>query len=232
MTPPDESQPVKPSPWSLAALAAGAIAGCLIVVAAAKYYLVEIPVLKTEIRNRDAELACLQQRAWAVRQIDAQIGALKERVVLLDALDRGRVRHSRVLDRLCTSISAQEGVCVRSFRILPDVAPPPPGAGPGDKRYVMAVSGAVLGASAKERDDKLSALLGFLAQDFGAGGYDKGLRATFQRPVLMAREAQAAALLFTLRISYETAPEPPPPADDEPPFIFEPGERRSPFAPK
>jgi len=230
---PDADRQAKPFPWTLVVLAAGTTLACLIILATAECYFVRIPAMRVEITNRSMEIASLRQRAVPTMEIIAQIEALKERLVLLDALDDARVRYGRVLDRICNAVNAQDGVWLRSLTIQSAVSPPPPGASPGAKRYTMTVHGSARGTNAEEQDERLNGFLALLSAEYKVGSAPSSvLRAIFKNPVLFHRKVSGPVLEFSLRMNFELDRQQSLQPLAVRPFTFEPGERRDPFVPQ
>ena len=115
--------------------------------------------------------------------------------------------------------------------MLPRANDPPRG-----MRYTMTLKGAARGDSGDERDAKLAGLVRLLAQELEVGrAYSTTLRAWFDRPIVLQRQVRGSTLEFTLLISFDAdaGPSPAHPAfSSDPPFTFEPGDRRDPFSPK
>lgn len=181
-------------PARFAVIIAGVVLASGIGVITGKYYLVDIPSMKTEIKNRDLEIAALRQREQNVKDTIAKIETLKQKVATLDNLIQSRLRYARLLDYLCNTVP--EGVWFRSFNMQPDNTPPGPGSLPGAKRYMISLTGYTTGGSgataALEQRNRLKDLMDKLEYWFrevsvdsktGINGFVGG---KFNRPKLVS----------------------------------------------
>jgi hypothetical protein len=179
----------------LAAIMASVVVACGLGVLIAFYYMVYIPRIKDDIKQREADIVNLKQRKEEVDAIEAQIAKLKEKVAALDNLNQSRMRYGRLLNKLCDSMP--EGVWFKGFSVTTDAAG---GGGPGGggKRYMITLQGTVTGATPVEMDKRITELVNGMVREFsivreewkgppGATppplyGYSKELGAKFFRP--------------------------------------------------
>ena len=191
LLPEEMRQPEGTPPARLAIILLGVVVGCFFSFLVAKYWLVEIPNMQTEINNRNTEIEDLKKRKETVEKVIAQIEVLNQKVNALDKLIDSRVRFARILDRLADSVPT-EGAWFRSFNVAPDAAPSTgvPGAG---KRYVINLTGYTTGNTELDRAQQLTDLMNRLEQQFrerdvdAKSGVNKFLSARFDRPTLLAR---------------------------------------------
>lgn len=177
-------------PARLAVILVGVAMACVTGFFITKYYVVEIPKMVSEIKNREVEIEDLKKRKAAVEKIIADIDALKQKVQTLDKLIQSRVRFARVLDRLCDAVP--EGAWFRSFNVGPDTSPAAAGIAMG-KRYMINLNGFTVGNTDVDRVQKLSDLMLNLEKQFRERDVDKRginmfLNAKFDRPRLIKRD--------------------------------------------
>src|SRR3954463_10867667 len=91
-------------PARLAVIIVGVAIACVIGFFITKYYVVEIPKMVNEIKNREVEIKELQVKKDAINKIIAEIEVLNTKVQTLDKLIMSRLRFARLLDRLCDSV--------------------------------------------------------------------------------------------------------------------------------
>jgi len=219
-------------PARLAAIIVGVVVACGIGVMIGKRYLVDIPVMQSEIKNRESEITNLKKKEQDVKNTIAQIETLKAKVATLDNLIQSRIRYSRLLDRLCDAVP--DGVWFKSFNVLPDNAPPPPGTLPGGKRYMISLTGYTTGKDALEQNARLTTLMNNLDNWFRVvdvdpkTGINRRLGARFKQPhliganwgpvpqpvekdpkVLKALDAPKDGLDFSMTLGFELPQKPP-----------------------
>lgn len=176
-------------PARLGAILGGiAVAGVLVALVI-KFYLVDIPAINLEIKNRDSEIANLQERKKAVEGVIAQIETLQKKVKTLDNLIQSRVRFARLLDTLTNSMP-KEGVWFRTFSIQP-IAGGGGGLGAGGKKYQINLQGYTTAPSELDRRALLTELINnmedrFRVQDVDPKtGISNFLGVKFDRPRLI-----------------------------------------------
>jgi len=176
-------------PARLGAILGGiAVAGVLVVLVV-KFYLVDIPAINLEIKNREAEIANLQERKKAVEAVIAQIDTLEKKVKTLDNLILSRVRFARVLDTLVNAMP-KEGVWFRTFSIQP-IAGGGGGLGAAGKKYQINFQGYTTAPSELDRRALLTELMNnmvdrFRVQDVDAKtGVSNFLGVKFDQPRLI-----------------------------------------------
>ena len=178
----------------LAAIMASVVVACGLGVLISFYYMVYIPRIKDDIKQREADIVNLKQRKEEVDQIETQIAKLKEKVAALDNLNQSRMRYGRLLNKLCDSMP--DGVWFKGFSVTTDNAGG--GAPGGGKRYLITLQGTVTGATPVEMDHRLTDLVNGMVREFsvvkeewkgppGATapplyGFSKELGAKFFRP--------------------------------------------------
>jgi hypothetical protein len=192
LLPEDMRQAEGTPPARLAIIIVGVAIACVTSFFITKYYVVEIPKMLGEIKNRDVEIADLKKRKEAIDKVTAEIEELKTKVATLDKLIQSRVRFARVLDRLCDAVPP-EGAWFRSFNVTADSSPAPISAGPSlGKRYMINLTGYTVGNTDVDRVQKLSDLMMNLEKQFRERDVDKRginmfLNARFDRPRLVNR---------------------------------------------
>lgn len=116
---PSEMRQVEGTPPArLVTILAGVAVACVLGLLVGKTYIHEIPAMRDEIKNRDAEIAIRKKRKAEVETIIKNIETLNKKVQTLDGLILSRVRFARILDVLASAMPA-EGVWFRSFSIQP-----------------------------------------------------------------------------------------------------------------
>ena len=178
-------------PARLAVIIVGVAIACVTSFFITKYYVVEIPKMLGEIKNREVEIADLKKRKDAIDKITAEIEELKTKVQTLDKLIQSRVRFARVLDRLCDAVPP-EGAWFRSFNVMVDSSPAPVTGPSLGKRYMINLNGYTVGNTDVDRVQKLADLMMSLEKQFRERDVDKRginmfLNARFDRPRLINR---------------------------------------------
>jgi len=176
-------------PARLGAILGGiAIAGVLVAFVI-KFYIVDIPAMKLEITNREAEIKNLEERKKSVEAVIAQIDTLKAKVKTLDNLIQSRVRFARLLDTLTNSMP-KDGVWFRTFSIQP-IGGGGGGLGGSGKRYQINLQGFTTAPSELDRRALLTELINnmedrFRVQDVDPKtGISNFLGVKFDRPRLI-----------------------------------------------
>ncbi|HYG74080.1 MAG TPA: hypothetical protein VEK08_03665 [Planctomycetota bacterium] len=180
-------------PARLATILVGVVAATVISFFVAKFWLVEIPNMKGEIKNRKVEIEALKKRKEEVEKTIAAIDALKQKVDTLDKLIQSRVRFARILDRLCDAVPP-DGAWFRSFNVVADntASSGLPGAG---KRYKINLSGYTTGETDLDQAQRLFDLMTRLEKEFrerdvdAKTGVNMFLSAKFDRVTLVNRGA-------------------------------------------
>lgn len=151
-------------PARLGAILGGIVVAGVLVVLVLKFYLVDIPAINLEIKNRESEIANLQERKKAVEAVIAQIETLEKKVKTLDNLIQSRVRFARVLDTLVNAMP-KEGVWFRTFSIQPLVGGGG-GLGAGGKKYQINLQGFTTAPSELDRRALLTELMNNMVDRF------------------------------------------------------------------
>lgn len=137
---------------------------CGVSVFIAKYYFVEIPDMIQKIKFAKSDIEELEKKKIIVDNIKSEIKNLYQKVAALDNLNQSRIRHARVLDRLCNA--TPDGVWFRTFSIIPDNANIP-SITPAGKRYQISLTGYTTGSNELEMNKKLKELIISLENEFG-----------------------------------------------------------------
>jgi Tfp pilus assembly protein PilN len=216
-------------PERLAIMVAGVLVAGVLGVVIAYYYLVAIPVMKDEIKNRESDIKRLKDQKAEIDKIIAQIETLNKKVQTLDTLTRSRVRYGRLFEVFSNAVPA-EGLWLKTMNIQPEAGAVSPG---GGKRYVISMTGYAVGSDAMDRRNRLAEFLTKLEDLFVKNtsqvdpktGVHKFLQAKFNPPRLVATnlitlpvppaadlEVLKDAVLpkqgldFSMTISFELAP--------------------------
>jgi Tfp pilus assembly protein PilN len=189
-------------PLRLAVIMTSVVMACGLAVLNGKFYTVDIPVEKNEIKACDAQIADLSKKVEEVKKIEQEIATIKDKVIVLSNLEYSRMRYGRLLDRLCNCMPA--GVWFTTFAVSAD--PRKSDFYPqelGGKRYQIALSGWTTGDSILESDTHLTELLNNMRVQFSVPkepeppkflsvatpqegwGLDKTLGARFDPPTLL-----------------------------------------------
>lgn len=177
-------------PARLGSILGGIAVACVLSFFVIKYYFIDIPAIRLEIKNRETEIANLQERKKAVEAVIAQIDTLKKKVKTLDDLIQSRVRFARVLDSLANAMP-KEGVWFRTFSIQPLAAVGAPGLGGGGKKYQINLQGFTTAPSEQERRTLLTELINNIETRFRVEdvdpktGVSNFLGVKFDRPRLI-----------------------------------------------
>jgi len=185
-------------PARFGAIIAGVVLACAIGFWIGKYYLVDIPGMRTDIQIIDGEIAALKQRKEKIKVMEDELNKNNQKATTLNNLIHSRIRYARLLNYLCNAVP--DGVWFKSFNVqtdnspLPSDLPPLPGA----KRYMISLTGYTTASSSgnpaqarKEENDRLAELMNNLAHWFCEDGVDKDrvsifLGARFRAPRLIA----------------------------------------------
>ncbi|HEY3319643.1 MAG TPA: hypothetical protein VGP72_04115 [Planctomycetota bacterium] len=184
---PDEMrQPEGTPPARLAVIILGVVFAGLIGSFVAKYQLVAIPGMRTEIKNREIEIKAKEKDKADIEVLIAKIDTINQKVETLEKLMQSRVRYSRLLDRLCQAVNeGKDGAWFRSFNVATT------GSGVGGAKFLINLSGYTTGKLMTERTEKLADLLNSLDKQFRQRDCDKSgvnqfLGAKFEKPNLIS----------------------------------------------
>jgi hypothetical protein len=166
----------------LLVIVGGMVVAWLLGGAATVLFLYSIPGLKVEISNRNAEIAVLQPDVKKVQATLDAIEKLKQKIVIVENIDRSRVRINRILSHIGSVISAHEGMWLKHLAFSRARDP---------KRHQIILQGYVSGGSEQEMQKSIPALMDALEAQFVVMSPEKKplenapLRATFDRPILI-----------------------------------------------
>jgi len=181
------------------AIIAGVVVACGIGFWIGKFYLVDIPTMKTEIAIRDKEIEALKVRQEKMKIVEEELRKSKDKATTLNDLIHSRIMYGRLLSYLMKAVP--DGVWFRSFNVLPDNGPPPADLTPlpNAKRYMISLTGYTtakvesFGPEArKDQDDRLAELMNNLKSWFCDNGVDDKqisifLGARFRQPRLISK---------------------------------------------
>lgn len=166
----------------LLVIVSGMVATWVLGGAAAVLFLYTIPGVKVEISNRLAEIALLQPDVKKVQATVDALEKLKQKIVVVENLDRSRVRLNRLLIRIGSVVSAQDGTWLKQLVFSKAKDP---------KRQRLALHGYAAGINEQEMQKRVSALMNALEAQLVVMDADKkpieneALRVIFERPVLI-----------------------------------------------
>ncbi len=149
----------------LAAIMGSVVVACGLGVMISFYYMVYIPRVKDDIKQREVDIANLKVREAEVKEIDNQIAKLQEKVQALDNLNQSRMRYGRLFDHLTNSMP--DGVWFKGFTVGPEagtIGLPP---SLGGKRYTIQLTGVSTGGTDKEMDNRITELVHNMEREFG-----------------------------------------------------------------
>ncbi|MCY3019463.1 MAG: hypothetical protein NTW87_10615 [Planctomycetota bacterium] len=180
------------SPPRMAVILAGVLVAGGLSFLIGKYYLVKIPVMDGEIKNRDAEIKNYKEQEKEVKEIERKLTTLQSKVDTLTNLMRSRIRYARLMDSLCNAVP--EGVWFRSFNVRVGGSDSGTGQTPLGKRYTIALTGFIIGKDGLEREDRFKKLMDKLDEWFvkaypdpSKNGVNTFLGARFDKPRLISK---------------------------------------------
>ena len=98
----------------------GVVIACLTCFQIARFYFVEIPIKRVQIRDARIEREALRQRMDSVERSIAEIDAIKIKVDTLYRLRQSRISYTRLFKRLARAMHFAEGVRLNRIDIVPD----------------------------------------------------------------------------------------------------------------
>jgi hypothetical protein len=195
----------------------GIVVAWLIGGAATVLFLYTIPGVKVEISNREAEISVLQTEVKKGQATVAAIEKLKQKIIVVENLDRSRIRMNRILIRVGKVINAHDGTWLRQLAITKAKDP---------KRLRLNIHVYLAGATEAKMGETQSALMNAFEEHLVVMDSDRKpaentfLGAKFERPAFLEGGSTAVTIpaspgrparklecrKFTIGLDYEPLP--------------------------
>jgi hypothetical protein len=199
-------------PARFGAIIGGVVLACGFGFWIGKYYLVDIPGMKSDMEVVDREIAAKKKQKEKMQTMKDEIEKNDQKAKTLNNLIHSRIRYARLLNYLCKAVP--DNVWFKSFNVQADTSPPPTDLTPlpNAKRYMISLTGFATastgsspGQARNEENVKLAELMNNLKKWFCEDGVDENqvsifLGARFRQPRLIT------ATVTTLPAPLETDP--------------------------